>query len=98
MGVRATFFVPGFTADSHPDVVRAILDAGHEIGHHGYLHEPMQGMTAEAEAQYIDRGLEALDRVDGVVPSATGAGGAELALGGSADRARFPVRLQPARW
>ena len=36
--VTATFFVPGFTADTYPDVVRQIVDAGHEIAHHGYLH------------------------------------------------------------
>lgn len=62
--VRATFFVPGFTADTWPDTVRAIRDAGHEIAHHGYLHEPMQGISVELEAEYLDRGLEALDRLD----------------------------------
>lgn len=62
--VRATFFVPGFTADCWPDTVRAIRDAGHEIANHGYLHEPMEGITAEQEAEYLDRGLEALARLD----------------------------------
>jgi peptidoglycan-N-acetylglucosamine deacetylase len=66
-GVRATFFVPGFTADTYPDVVRRIADGGHEIAHHGYLHEPMQGISAATEASYIDAGLEALDRL-GVSP------------------------------
>jgi peptidoglycan/xylan/chitin deacetylase (PgdA/CDA1 family) len=66
--VRATFFVPGFTADTYPDMVRQIIDGGHEVAHHGYLHEPMQGISAEAEAEYIDRGLEALDRL-GVRPT-----------------------------
>ena len=67
-GITATFFVPGFTADTYPDTVRRIADAGHEIAHHGYLHEPMQGISAELEASYIDRGLEALGRL-GVVPT-----------------------------
>ena len=31
----ATLFVPGYTADRHPDVVGTIADAGHEIGRHG---------------------------------------------------------------
>lgn len=66
--VRATFFVPGFTAESHPDMLRAIVDAGHEIGHHGYLHEQMQGISKETEAGYLDRGLDALHSVAGVVP------------------------------
>ncbi len=66
--IRATFFVPGFTAECYPDTVRAILDGGHEIGHHGYLHEQMQGIDAATEARYLDRGLDALDRVVGVRP------------------------------
>jgi peptidoglycan/xylan/chitin deacetylase (PgdA/CDA1 family) len=66
--VRATFFVPGFTAECHPDTVRAIVDGGHEIGHHGYLHEQMQGIDRDTEARFLDRGLEALHAVAGVVP------------------------------
>lgn len=67
-GVTATFFVPGFTADRYPRVVRDILEAGHEVAHHGYLHEPLEGVDAETEAGYLDRGLEALERVAGVRP------------------------------
>ncbi|NJC71320.1 polysaccharide deacetylase [Planosporangium thailandense] len=67
--VRGTFFVPGFTAECYPDTVRAIVDAGHEVAHHGYLHEPMQGIDATTEARYIDRGLDALERVAGVRPT-----------------------------
>ena len=66
--IRATFFVPGFTAECYPDMLRSIVDAGHEVGHHGYLHEQMQGIDRETEARYLDRGLEALHRVAGVVP------------------------------
>ncbi|MFJ4287408.1 polysaccharide deacetylase [Paenarthrobacter nicotinovorans] len=66
--IKATFFIPGFTAESYPDVVRRIADGGHEIAHHGYLHEPMQGIDAATEASYLDRGLEALASVAGVRP------------------------------
>ena len=66
--IKATFFIPGFTAESYPDVVRRIADDGHEIAHHGYLHEPMQGIDAATEASYLDRGLEALESVAGVRP------------------------------
>ena len=66
--VRATFFVPGFTAECYPDTVKAIVDGGHEIGHHGYLHEQMQGIDRATEAGYLDRGLDALLRVAGVTP------------------------------
>ncbi|VXB85242.1 Polysaccharide deacetylase [Arthrobacter sp. 9V] len=66
--IKATFFIPGFTAESYPDVVRRIADGGHEIAHHGFLHEPMQGIDAATEASYLDRGLEALATVAGIRP------------------------------
>src|SRR6185503_5802709 len=37
-GVRATFFVPGRVAERHPGRVEAIVNAGHELAHHGYTH------------------------------------------------------------
>jgi peptidoglycan/xylan/chitin deacetylase (PgdA/CDA1 family) len=66
--VTATFFVPGFTAERYPRVIRDIVEAGHEVAHHGYLHEPLAGVDAETEAGYLDRGLETLERVAGVRP------------------------------
>lgn len=69
-GIRATFFVPGYTADRWPDVVRSIRDAGHEIAHHGYLHEGARSAPdAATEERHLLRGLEALDRVAGVRPT-----------------------------
>lgn len=38
-GVPATFFTPAYTAELHPDVIRAIAAEGHEISYHGWLHE-----------------------------------------------------------
>jgi peptidoglycan/xylan/chitin deacetylase (PgdA/CDA1 family) len=61
-GVRATFFVPGFTADRHPDVVRRIVDGGHEVAHHGYLHESVTALSPEREEQVLSRGIDALER------------------------------------
>ena len=68
-GVRGTFFVPGYTAELHPAAIAAIRDAGHEIGHHGYLHEPPHLATAEQEEANLLRGLEALERTVGIRPS-----------------------------
>ena len=38
-GVKATFFTPAWTAEHHPDVIRAIAELGHEVSYQGYLHE-----------------------------------------------------------
>jgi peptidoglycan/xylan/chitin deacetylase (PgdA/CDA1 family) len=65
--IRATFFVPGFTAERWPDTVRAIRDGGHEIACHGYLHEGSRLADAATEERRLVRALEALDSV-GVRP------------------------------
>lgn len=68
-GIQGTFFVPGHTADTYPDSVRAIVAAGHEIGHHGYLHENPAALASVAEEEAIlARGLASLERVAGVRP------------------------------
>lgn len=69
-GIPGTFYIPGHTADTYPDNVRAIAAAGHEIGHHNYLHEAPGGIgTREAEREVMLRGLDALDRVAKVRPT-----------------------------
>jgi peptidoglycan/xylan/chitin deacetylase (PgdA/CDA1 family) len=68
-GIRATFFVPGYTAERWPGVIRAIRDAGHEIGHHGYLHEGARSaQDPSTEERRLVRGLEALHAAAGVRP------------------------------
>lgn len=67
--LRTTWFIPGYSAERWPDVARAIRDAGHEIAHHGYLHERSRGASPEVEEGRIVRGLEALDAVLGVRPT-----------------------------
>ena len=68
LDLRATFFCPGYTAERYPDLLRRVRDDGHEIAHHGYLHEAIQGMSLQQEADVLDRGLDALERVAGVRP------------------------------
>lgn len=65
---RATFFVPGSTAITFPGPIREIRDAGHEIAHHGWVHEPVSRLTAEQERSVLRQGLEALEQVTGVRP------------------------------
>jgi peptidoglycan/xylan/chitin deacetylase (PgdA/CDA1 family) len=67
-GVRATFYVPGSTAARHPDCVRAVVAAGHEIAHHGHLHLRSHQLGADAQREEVERGLEELQRLAGRAP------------------------------
>ncbi len=58
--VRATFFVPGWTARRYPGLVATLMEAGHEIGHHSDLHVPAPQMTKDEERRDFERALETL--------------------------------------
>jgi peptidoglycan/xylan/chitin deacetylase (PgdA/CDA1 family) len=67
--IRQTVFVPGWCVEAYPDAVKALADAGHELGHHGYLHEKPNTLTRADEATVLARGLEAFERVLGMRPT-----------------------------
>ncbi|MHC9296142.1 polysaccharide deacetylase family protein [Mycobacterium sp. LTG2003] len=67
--ITSTFFVPGYTAFRYPDVIRSIVDHGHEIANHGYLHESNRGLSEEQELAVLDRASDMLETVTGVRPT-----------------------------
>jgi polysaccharide deacetylase family protein (PEP-CTERM system associated) len=64
-GIRGTFFVLGWTARRHPDLVRRIAAAGHEIGSHGSDHELVYRQSAEAYRLDVRRSRELLQDLSG---------------------------------
>src|SRR2546422_8346693 len=63
--VPATFFIPGWVVEHHPDKAKMIRDAGYEIGHHGYLHERAKPEDPEGEKRGFELGMKALESVLG---------------------------------
>ena len=46
--------------DPWPDLVKQIVDGGHEVGHHGWVHENPAKLELAAEREVMERGFEAL--------------------------------------
>ncbi len=46
-GVKGTFFTLGWVAERCPDLIKAIVDQGHELASHGYKHQRATNMTRE---------------------------------------------------
>ena len=59
-GVTATFYIPGRDAERHSDRVRQIIEAGHEVGHHGYTHRSPSELSREEEETELKQGLQVL--------------------------------------
>ncbi len=53
--IAATWFIPGHSLETFPDECRALFDAGHEIGAHGYSHENPVAMTEAQEDAVMER-------------------------------------------
>lgn len=66
--IASTFFVPGHTIETYPETARRIHADGHEIGHHGYLHETPSAMTQADEEAALRRGAECISTVTGAKP------------------------------
>ena len=67
--LRASFFIPGWTVEHHPDPSKRIRDAGHEIGAHGNMHEAVGFLDAAQEETIMQEQLAILRDHLGVKPA-----------------------------
>lgn len=66
--VKATFFVVGQIAERFPDLVREIVDQGHEVGTHGYLHVTPDQMSKVEFEEDLVKSLDAIEKATGHRP------------------------------
>jgi polysaccharide deacetylase family protein (PEP-CTERM system associated) len=66
--VQATFFVLGYVANQHPDLIEQIRADGHEIGVHGYLHRFVNRSTPDEFTQDLERCIRVIERITGEMP------------------------------
>lgn len=67
-GLKTTFFIPGHSIETFPKEVDMIVEAGHEIGAHGYLHENPVAMTPTQEEAVLVKSIELIEKVSGRKP------------------------------
>jgi peptidoglycan/xylan/chitin deacetylase (PgdA/CDA1 family) len=69
--VKSTFFVPGWVAEQNTPMLDDILKRGHDVEHHGYLHEPPRTFKSDGEEEAaLLKGIETLERLTGRRPRA----------------------------
>lgn len=66
--VKATFFVLGYVADHHPQLIEEIAAEGHELGVHGYYHRFVFKLTPGEFKKEIDQTLQAIYRITSINP------------------------------
>jgi peptidoglycan/xylan/chitin deacetylase (PgdA/CDA1 family) len=69
--IKSTFFVPGWVAERQVPMLEEILKRGHDVEHHGYIHEPPRTFKSEEEEEAaLVKGIETLKRLTGRRPRA----------------------------
>ncbi|TMH81260.1 MAG: polysaccharide deacetylase [Betaproteobacteria bacterium] len=64
-GIPATWFIPGHTLETYPEACLRVLEAGHEIGHHGWTHVPPASLSREQEEAELARANEQIKKLTG---------------------------------
>lgn len=67
--LKATYYIPGYTANLHPKAVSGILEKGHSVGLHGYMHETMDSLSEDEESEMFRKSIKSLKRFTGETPS-----------------------------
>lgn len=68
-GIRQTVYVPGWCVETYPQAIEQLVEAGHEIGHHGWLHERVNSLSPSDEAKVMRAGIKAIEKVTGKRPA-----------------------------
>jgi peptidoglycan/xylan/chitin deacetylase (PgdA/CDA1 family) len=68
-GIKTTWFIPGHSIETFPEQTKMVVDAGHEIGIHGYSHENPISMTPEQEEAVLDKCIDLVAKVSGRRPT-----------------------------
>lgn len=67
--IKATFFVPGWTAETYPENVKEIVRRGHEVAVHGYKHENLAQLNSQKdEVEIFRRSIDRLQNLAGQRP------------------------------
>jgi peptidoglycan-N-acetylglucosamine deacetylase len=64
--IRQTFFFPAWCIERYPELARTVLEAGHEVGLHGYQHELAYEQPRDVEARLLDRSVALAESVLGI--------------------------------
>ncbi len=64
-GIKATWFIPGFTIESWPRECAAVVAGGHEVAHHSWAHIPPATQSRADEEADLKRANEAIARLSG---------------------------------
>ena len=68
-GLKTSWFVPGHSIETFPEQIAMVVEAGHEIGAHGYSHANPIAMTPRQEEDVLLKCIELIEQISGRRPT-----------------------------
>ncbi|MDJ0614824.1 MAG: polysaccharide deacetylase [Rhizobiaceae bacterium] len=66
-GIKQSFFIPGWCIEQYAETVELIVKDGHEVGHHGWIHEDPIA-TSGNQREWVEKALDAYAKIVGGRP------------------------------
>lgn len=67
--IKSSWYIPGVVIETYPEACAAVVEGGHEIGHHGYSHVPPAWLEAQREADEFGRAMDCIAKLTGGKPA-----------------------------
>jgi peptidoglycan/xylan/chitin deacetylase (PgdA/CDA1 family) len=66
--VTSSFFIPGVVIGTYPRESSMIVEAGHEVGHHGWTHVTPASLSRAEEEEHLLKGMDSIKKLSGKNP------------------------------
>lgn len=67
-GLKASYYVPGYEAETYPWILPTLVEQGHEVGLHGYYHELVNQLSPEENAAVLDKSIAVFEKQLSFIP------------------------------
>ena len=68
LDIKQTFFVPAWCIEHYPQAVELMVENGHEVAHHGYIHEHPNELSVDEEREWLQRSVAVIEKHTGQRP------------------------------
>ena len=66
--LKQSFYIPAWCIETYPKTIDAIIEGGHEVGFHGYIHEAPNALSREHEHEWMRRAIAVIEKHTGKRP------------------------------
>ena len=67
-GIKSSWFIPGHSIETFPQQMQQVVEAGHEVGLHGYSHENPTALSREQEEAILTKCIALIKKLSGKHP------------------------------